>query len=147
MDKWYPWCSESMKITHREGDDLCAVRRKETPLGGGGEDCVLYLVLQWKREWVWTNFICHQRLAKKEVRGKHLHTAELGLGHGKKKRVWMWAFVSKSSSVLFQNNGDVIMAVDEYDDDSLMRSYRPYDPEKQACSHLLNFGFELPFLR
>ncbi len=40
------------------------------------------------------------------------------------KRVWMWAFVSKSSSVLFQNNGDVIMAADEYDGNSLMRSFR-----------------------
>ncbi len=36
MDKSYPWCSESMKITHRERDDLYAVRRKETPWGGGG---------------------------------------------------------------------------------------------------------------
>ncbi len=60
------------------------------------------------------------------MRGKHLHTAELGFGHGKKNRVWMWAFVSKSSSVLFQNNGDVIMAADEYDDNSLMRSFRPH---------------------
>ncbi len=43
---------------------------------------------------------------------------------------------SKSSSFLFQNNGDVIMAADKYDDDSVMRSYRPYAPEKQARCHL-----------